>query len=319
MRPIPKHIRIEPAFADRERIRAMFERHAPYRALASYAPEGLKDESREEAKRPVLPWFRGDWALDGEPLVEGAELILHNRKFLEAARAAFDTPLVYPEFVAVNINAPSPAGRTHIDNPSFYGATRGDYPLPILRVMGFSGLFDAWRVVRASTLCWFYEGSGGSFDYWPDGIDGPMRTEQPPFGNVALCADTDRVYHRIGAIGNGDAELPQMSASAEIQPDSRGNWTVLEDGEVRAIYPSHAIRFSILCKAEVRDDDSKPENLNLDRIMAIFRADLRHRGIDFHVPSDPSADTAWILLLQRIYAPSMGQVTGDPEVVVRST
>jgi hypothetical protein len=296
----PRTIRIEPAFADREQIRSMFQRHAPYRALASYAPEGLKDESREEAKRPVPPWFRGDWALGGKPLVEGAELILHNKKFLETARAAFDTPLVYPEFVAVNVNGPSPAGGTHIDNPSFYGATREEYPLPFLRVMGFSGLFDAWRVVRASTLCWFYEGSGGNFDYWPEGIDGPMRTEPAPFGNVALCVDTDRVYHRIGAIGNGGAQLPQMSTSAEIYPDGNGNWTVAENCEVRAIYPSHAIRFSILWKAEVRDE-SKPDNLNLDRIMAVFTTDLRHRGIDFRVPSDPLTDTTWILLLQRIY------------------
>ena len=303
MKHDPKPIRIEPAFADREQISAMFDRYAPYRAIASYAPEGLKDETQQEAKRPVLPWFRGDWALAGEPLVEGAELILHNTKFVEAAKAAFDTPRVYPEFVAVNINGPGPAGNIHMDNPSFYGATRGDFPLPFLRVMGFSRLFESWRVVRASTLSWFYEGNGGDFDYWPEGIDGPMLSERAPFGNVALCADTDRTYHRIGAIANGCAELPQMSASAEIQPDGKGNWTILQDGEVRAIYPSRAIRFSILWKAEVRDHDAKPDNLSLDRIMAIFLANLRHRGIDFDVPSNPLADTPWILFLQRIYAP----------------
>ena len=55
----PKPIRIEPAFEDREQIRGMFERCAPYRALATYAPNGLEDASREEAKRraglPFLP------------------------------------------------------------------------------------------------------------------------------------------------------------------------------------------------------------------------------------------------------------------------
>ena len=110
--------------------------------------KALKTKRVEEAKHPVLPWFRGDWALDGKPLVEGAEAILHNKSFLEAARAAFGTPLVYPEFVAVNINGPMPAGTTHIDNPSFYGATRVDYPLPFLRVMG------QFRAVRSH---------GGSF------------------------------------------------------------------------------------------------------------------------------------------------------------
>ncbi|HZW94379.1 MAG TPA: hypothetical protein VFF64_15625 [Candidatus Eremiobacteraceae bacterium] len=36
--------------------------------------------------------------------------------------------------------------------------------------------------------------------------------------------------------------------------------------------------------------------------MAIFTADLRHRRVDFHMPSDPLTNTTWILRLQRIYA-----------------
>jgi hypothetical protein len=301
---IPKAIRLEPAFENREQIRSMFERNAPYRALAAYAPEGIRDERREQAKQPVLPWFRGDWALAGKPLVDGAAAILHNKNFLEAAKVAFGTPLVFPEFVAVNINGPMPASTTHIDNPSFYGATRVDYPLPFLRVMGSSGLFEPWRVVRASTLSWFYEGAGGSFDYWPEGLDNPMRSEQSPFGNVALCADTDRVYHRIGPIGDSDVASPRMSVSAQIHSNGDGKWSILENGEVRATYPSHAIRFSILWKAAIGDRASNADNLTLDRIMSIFSTDLRHRGVDFQVPSDPLADTAWILLLQRIYADS---------------
>jgi hypothetical protein len=310
MKLIPKPTHIEPAFADREQICAMFERCAPYRAVAAYAPEGVVDETGEQAKRPVLPWFRGNWAVGGKPLVDGAKAILHNKSFLDAARSSCGTSLVWPEMVVVNINAPMPAGPTHMDNPSFYGATRESYPLPFLRVMGASGLFEPWRVVRASALSWFYEGCGGSFDYWPEGIDGPMWSEQPPFGNIALCADTDRVYHRIGAIGNGGAELPQMSASAEIQPDGSGNWSILEDNEVRATYPSHAIRFSILWKAAIGDRASKADDLTLDRIMAVFTADLRRRCVDSQVPSDPLADTAWILLLQRIYADPIAVLGG---------
>jgi hypothetical protein len=295
-------IRIESAFDDCEQIRAMFERHAPYRALAAYAPLGLSDETNARAKQSVPPWFRGDWALDGKALVEGVELILHNKKFLEAARTAFHTQFVFPELVVVNINGPSPAGATHVDNPSFYGATRVDYPLPFLRVMGSSRLFERWRVVRASTLSWFYAGSGGSFDYWPEGLNGPMASEHPPFANVALCADTDRIYHRVGAIGNGNEESPRISASATIQPDDQSNWTVLEDEEVRATYPSNAIRFSILWKAEVRNANLSIDHLTLDHIMEIFKANLRHRNVEFQVPSDPLADTQWILLLQRLYA-----------------
>jgi hypothetical protein len=297
-----KPIRIEPAFENREEIRAMFERCAPYQAIAAYAPEGVVDETSEEAKRSVLPHFRGNWALGGKPLVEGAELILHNETFLDAARAVFETSLLYPEFVVVNVNAPMPAGMTHVDIPSFYGATRENFPLPFLKVMGSSGLFEAWGVAHASTISWFYEGSGGNFDYWPEGLDGPMLSERPPFGNVALMADNDRMYHRIGPIGDPNAELPRMSASAQIQPDGEGNWVTLENGEVRATYPSQAIRFSVLWKAGVWERESGIDNLTLDRIMAIFAADLRQRSADFQIPSDPLADTGWILLLQRIYS-----------------
>jgi hypothetical protein len=88
-----------------------------------------------------------------------------------------------------------------------------------------------------------------------------------------------------------------MSASAHIQPGGSGNWAI---GEVSATYPSHAIRLSVVWKAEVRDKELSTGNLTLDRIMAIF-PDLRHRSVDFRMPCDPLADISWILLLQRIY------------------
>jgi hypothetical protein len=167
--------------------------------------------------------------------------------------------------------------------------------------MGSSGLFEAWRVIQAAVVSWFYEATGGNFDYWPEGPDGPMRSEQPPFGNVALVADNDRMYHRIGAIGDPHAELPRMSALAHIQPDGDGRWSILENGEVRATYSSHAIRLSVVWKAAVQGRASNTDDLTLDRIMEIFTADLRHRSVDFQMPSDPLADAAWILLLQQIY------------------
>jgi hypothetical protein len=302
--------RIEPAFDCREQIREMFARHAPYRALAAYAPEGIMDQSQKEAEGSVLPWFRGNWAVAGKSLVEGAEVILHNKRFLEAAQTVAGTARVCPEFVVVNVNAPMPAGSIHFDVPSFHGARREDYPLPFLRVMGFSGLFEAWRVFRIGAISWFYEGPGGNFDYWPEGLDGPMSSEQPPFGNCALIADNDRMYHRIGPIGGLNPDMPRMSAAAEIQPDGDGHWAIRENGEVRAAYPDHAIRLSVLWRAEVRDRELSDDNLSLDRIMALFTGDLRRRGVGFDISSDPLSDTAWILLLQRVFAPPTTILSG---------
>ena len=112
-----------------------------------------------------------------------------------------------------------------------------------------------------------------------------------------------------------------MSAAAQIHSNGDGNWSILENGEVRATYPYHAIRFSILWKAAIGDKQPNTGNLTLDRVMSIFTADLRHRRVDFQVSSDPLADTPWILLLQRIYADptdsiSMGSTKGHPELRV---
>jgi hypothetical protein len=216
MRNVAKLISIEPAFEDPELVRAMFERNSPYRTMAGYLPL----ESREGTN---FPWFRGNWAANGEPLVPGAEEILHKQRFIDAARAFFDGATVRPKFVVVNVNPPMPGGETHVDVPTFRGATRDRYPLSFLVVMGRSELFESWRVVQAGAVTWLYDGPGGNFEYWPEGLDGPMFTESPPFGNVALMADNDRMYHRIGRVGEVDAKLPSITPAAEIRL-SNGIW-----------------------------------------------------------------------------------------------
>jgi hypothetical protein len=160
--------------------------------------------------------------------------------------------------------------------------------------MGSSGLFEKWRVIQAGAVVLFYKGAGGSFDYWSEGLDGPMLSERAPFGNVALMADNDRMYHRIGPIGNAHATPPRISASAQIQPAGDGDWAIMESGEVRAAYPDRAIRLSLIWKAEVRDRQLKDDVLSLDRVMAIFTADLRRRSVGFDMPSNPLADAAWL-------------------------
>jgi hypothetical protein len=288
-----KLIRIEPAFDDPESVRAMFERYAPYRTMAGYLPIKSMEET-------ALPWFRGNWATNGEPLVAGAEKILHNQRFINAAREFFDGSVVRPTFIVVNVNAPMSAGQTHVDIPSFRGATRDQYPLPFLVAIGQSGLFESWRVIQAGALTWFYEGPGGNFEYWPEGLNGPMSAERPPFRNVAIMTDNDRVYHRIGQVGDPAAKLPEMTSAAEIRPLGSGAWEIVENGETRATYPSSVIRLSLLWKA-IRESEAQSEALTLDRVMSIFIADLRQRNIDFRIPGEPLSDSEWMALLDRTY------------------
>ena len=88
MQNLAKLIRIEPAFDDPDMIRGLFERHAPYRTIAEYIPT--------KPEQPTFPYFRGNWAVGREPLVDGAETILHNHRFIDAARELFGSSTIRP-------------------------------------------------------------------------------------------------------------------------------------------------------------------------------------------------------------------------------
>jgi hypothetical protein len=304
-RPIARPIRIEPAFDDREFVRALFDRHAPYRAVAAYLPDGFDDVVDARPVDAVNPWFRETWALGGRALIDGVEVILGNPHFLEAARALFPSARIVPKLVVVNVNAPMPGGVPHVDVPVFRGVNREDFALRLLMAMGASGLFERWRVIQAGAVAWFYDGPGGGFEYWPDGPSGPMRTESAPFGNVAIVADSDRMYHRIGRIGPSDAVPPRMSASAEIRLDRNGGWSIFEQKECRARFPREAVRLSAVWKAEVQPESSssvEPDHLSAPRIFEILQHDLRQRGVscatdDLRLLQDP----LWIECVYRLY------------------
>jgi hypothetical protein len=232
--------------------------------------------------------------------VEGGETILHNRRFIDAARALFGSPTIRPTFIVVNLNAPMSAGPIHVDVPTFRGATREHYPLSWLIAMGRSELFERWRVIQAGAVSWFYDGPGGNFEYWPEGLDGPMLTEKPPFRNVAIMADNDRMYHRTGRVGTPNAPFPRMTAAAELRAVGGDTWAIVDNGEVRATYPFDAVRLCLVWKANL-EAEANSDSLDLDQVMSVFIADLRRRNIEFRVPGDPLSDKTWIATLDSVY------------------
>jgi hypothetical protein len=303
-RPIAKPIRIEAAFDDRKFVRALFDRYAPYRAVAAYLPAGADDTAGPRPADAAYPWFRETWALGGKALVDGAGEILGNPHFLAAARSLFPSARIFPKLVVVNVNAPMPAGVPHVDVPAFRGATREKFALRLLMAMGASGLFEPWRVIEAGAIAWFYDGPDGGFEYWPDGAAGPMRTESAPFGNVAIVADADRMYHRIGRIGPPDAVLPRMSASAEIRLDPDGGWSIFDQNDCRARYPKEAVRLSVVWKADVRLEAGSPvehDPLTAPRIFQILQHDLLQRGVPCATDLTLLQDPQWIECVYRVY------------------
>lgn len=167
-------MRIKSAFEDPDAIRRLVEHNGPYPSVATYLPPTASGKVATGGDTATtLPWFRGNWAINGRSVVAGADAILYNATFIDSATALFGAE-VTPTTAVVNVNAPMSAGAVHVDIPSFRGANRDRYPLRLLQAMGTSGLFERWRVVEAGAVCWFYDGLGGAYDYWPDGLDGEM-------------------------------------------------------------------------------------------------------------------------------------------------
>ena len=176
------------------------------------------------------------------PLVDGAEVILGNPRPLRAASQLFDADVI-PNTVAVNVTAPIRAGGIHVDVPSFRGADRDRYPMQLLQAMAASGLFEDWRVAGAGAVWLNYQGPGGTYAYWPYGLGGPMRSEHPPFNNSALVADNNRMYYRIGRIGD-PAASPALTAAAQIDHSAGEGWIVTDTGTSLVRYDDRDIRIS---------------------------------------------------------------------------
>ena len=294
-------IRADAVFDDPGAIRRLVARHGRYRTMASFLPDSAVRGRRATAGEGVPPHFRANWAAGGRPLVDGAEVILHNSRLLRAATQLFDAEVI-PTTVAVNVSPPQPAGGIHVDVPSFRGADRDRYPLRLLQAMGASGLFEDWRVAEAGAVWWSYQGHGGAYDYWPDGLDGPMRSEHPPFTNSALVADNNRMYHRIGQIGD-PAAPSALSVAAQISRDADGDWIISDPGAAPVRYHDRDIRISILWKAQVRPE---PESgtaapLTPELISEILSADLTRRGVQAPGPMPPLADQGWLDLVHSAY------------------
>ena len=303
---LPSAMRLDQAFDDPVAIRRLVEVNGPFASIASYLPPAATGvRSGGDGLDDVLPWFRSNWVVNGRSMVDGAEAILYNHRFVAAACAFLDVDAVEPSTVVVNVNAPMRAGAIHQDIPAFRGAGRDRYSLTLLQAMGTSGLFEPWRIVEVGAVSWFYAGDGGAYDYWPDGLDGPMASERPPFDNVALLADNDRMFHRIGWVGAVDAPSLPITSAATIDHHDDGTWTISDQQTDVATYPDADVRISILWKARPARVTDDPPPLRAEQIVAIIDADLAERGAARAHDASVLDDDGWLRHVHDTYYPDI--------------
>lgn len=268
MRPVAPVI-LDRVFEDGGRaLRALAERRGPYRPIQRYFESHAELRAVEvhgrarppagapPSAQPMQPWFREDW-WRGEAPDEGVAPLVRHAPFLDAARRLYGAAIVEPSAIYANVVTPGrgvDAG--HYDIPAFRGMHRHGHPSWLLCVMLRSGLFDRWHVRTCTIVSWFYDGEGGGFSYWPEGVEGP-RVDRPCLGNTAIAADTDRMFHRIRSVAPGSAAAPYP-----LDPDSEARfdgaaWRVTTGGREVARFPREAVRVSLNWKAVVHASEEE--------------------------------------------------------------
>ena len=310
----PSAVRLQPAYDDPGEVLSIIRAVEEYWPIVRYAGSDKETQSlngNEDTGGFVPPWFRRDFALHGEPLVPGADVILRNPHFVDAAHEVYGADvLVRPDTVYVNVMVPGPVPFfPHVDIPAFRGVTRADHPVWLLTQMMNSGLFEHWRIRLATAVSWFYDGPGGEFHYWPDGAGAESAVIPVPYGNVAVVADNERTYHGVAPVGEGSERLVQGLTRESLLHRVDGGWEMRDGERLIAHAVDDEVRITVSWKGEIYADEADrarvedhSDDLDLDRAVDMLVADLRERGVSVDRPTDPHHDEAWVAAVTDTYA-----------------
>jgi hypothetical protein len=312
--PLPRTpVVLDRVVDDREQVKALIDAHQPYwpvqRYFANSAEYAALSGSNEPTQMIVAPVFRGNWATDGEPL-EGVAPLLDSPRFTEAARKLFGAEIIRPTTVYVNLTwqLPFPQGAGHTDVPAFRGFDRTTYPIAFLTIMGLSGLFEDVRVKVATGVSWFYLGSDGGFEYWPEGPDAPSLLHEGSIDNTAIVADNDFMWHRVRPTGKPEDGMVTMTKDAELVRRDADQWAIVDQGVDLAGFGFDRVRISLSWKAIAFSDaadrkrhDEHLDDIDLDGVLRRFTDDFAGRGEQLVVPSDPVSDAEFVRTLREAY------------------
>ncbi|MCC3304031.1 hypothetical protein [Sneathiella sp. HT1-7] len=294
-------VRLDPAFDDPQGVIDLIKKGSPYKTLSA---------AHKDVGETSGGWFRNFWALGGKVVFDGAEPFFNNPRFIEAAKTSFKAEVIRPVAMMTNLNLPAEGLPAHQDLPFFRGAQNREVPSWMLAPMGYSGLFHNWAVPVASAITWFYDGEGGEFEYWPDGLGAPSKTERPPYSNCSVLADNEYMFHRVGSVGPTAEHhrYDNLGYDATLTLTEDNSWRVDDGGKPFAKLPFEEVRLSVLWKgycfkneAEAAAYDDHSHDLNSDLIIDIFCDDLTARGIAVSKPEDFWTDAAWKEVITRAY------------------
>ncbi len=281
----------------------LLERNAPYTPLGGWYRPGADLDVPSSAM-----WFQNDW-VHADLRVEGSELFLFHERVTQAARDFYDAEVIVPHSVYVNLMAAMErSGPAHTDNPRFQGRDRSNTPMWLLRAMLWSGLFDRYAIVQATSIWWMNDVEGGGLFYWSDGPDEPPREHVGDMANTALVGDNHGMFHQVGPVGPFDQGTRLVTPRAELAPaaEGSGEWAVTDRGEVRYQVPLEQYRVSVLWKADVYRNEAEQrrqmaDTLSIPDVARIFDRDLEEKGADVRIDLDRIEDPGLIAAVNTVY------------------
>ncbi|MDG2304522.1 MAG: hypothetical protein P8R42_07660 [Candidatus Binatia bacterium] len=290
-------------FEDVGDVTRLLERNAPYTPLGGWYRPGA---DLDVASSPM--WFQNDW-VHADLRVEGSELFLFHKRVTQAARDFYEAQVIVPHSVYVNMMAAlDRAGPAHTDNPRFHGRDRSNTPMFLLRTMLWSGLFDDFAIVQATSIWWMNDVEGGGLLYWPDGPDSAPHEHVGNMANTALVGDNHGMFHQVGPVGPFDKGTRLVTPRAECAPaaDGSADWAVVDRGEVRYQAPLDRYRVSVLWKADVYRDEAEQKRqlantLSIPDVVEIFNRDLEAKGQGVRLDADRIEDAGLIAEVSAIY------------------
>lgn len=313
-------IRVPEVLDDPSVVHDLIDRHAPYAPVQRYMTNraeyatlsGGSSRGRPADEVPVAPVFRGDWALGGE-VAEGVGQLLAHEPFVRAAKQLFGAEFVRPHTVYVNLTwqLPFPQGRGHVDIPAFRGFDRSTIPVTFLTIMGQTGLFEDERVKVATAVAWFYDGTDGGFEYWPDGPAAAPVVHEGAIDNTAVVGDNDFMWHRVRPVGSPADGMASLTMASELRRAADGGWLIAEGDREIARFEDDRLRVSLSWKADVFADDGDRrrhddhlDDLDGEEVLRRIDDDLRRRGVDLQMPpadTGPWSDPDLVEALGAVY------------------
>lgn len=261
----------------------------------------------------LSPVFRGYFSYGGVCIRPEIEDCFYNTKFLALVRDYWKAEYAEPEGMLFNIQGPcGGAGAPHVDATRFRGMGLDNTPIWLMNTMAKSGLFKRWQARKAQVVTWYYRGSvGGGFVYWPEGPHAQPRVLEAPMWGRAAVVENEMMFHTAQTNGPAAMRKPAglaLNSVMEADPDVPGAWRISTDGTVIQQIPEQEFRFLVHWGANVYMDLEElkvtrdhTDDLTHEMAFDILISDLRARGEQFEVPTDPMTDKSFIGLLTRVY------------------